>query len=81
MWEYTAGWLQAKTALPNSTLLQPLEGECADYGIINHASWPNLSTFLLRSSTVRTASVGGCACGATVPSVGWARELSRRAAW
>lgn len=46
VWEYTAGWFQAKTALPNSTLVQPLEGESADYGIINHASWPNLRTFL-----------------------------------
>ncbi|MFI7131401.1 hypothetical protein ACIBQ1_37355 [Nonomuraea sp. NPDC050153] len=46
VWEYTAGWFQAKTALPNSVLLQPLEGERADYGIINHASWPRLRTFL-----------------------------------
>ncbi|TDE30105.1 hypothetical protein E1295_41345 [Nonomuraea mesophila] len=46
IWEYTAGWFQAKTALPNSTLLQPLDGESTDYGIINHASWPALPTFL-----------------------------------
>ncbi|MFC4122877.1 hypothetical protein [Nonomuraea zeae] len=46
MWEYTAGWFQAKTALPNSALMRPLEGEPADYGIINHASWPSLRAFL-----------------------------------
>ncbi|WP_206062091.1 hypothetical protein [Nonomuraea basaltis] len=46
VWEYTAGWFQVKTSLPNSALMQPLEGEPADYGIINHASWPSLRTFL-----------------------------------
>jgi hypothetical protein len=46
VWEYTAGWFQVKTALPNSALMQPLEGEPADYGLINHASWPTLRTFL-----------------------------------
>jgi len=46
VFEYTAGWFQAKTGLTNSTLLQPLEGEVADNGIINHASWPNFRTFL-----------------------------------
>jgi hypothetical protein len=46
VWEYTAGWFQAKTGLANSTLLRPLDGEPADYGIINHASWPRLRTFL-----------------------------------
>jgi hypothetical protein len=46
VWEYTAGWFQAKTALPNSALMQPLEGEPADYGLVNHASWPNWRTFL-----------------------------------
>ncbi|MFI6294856.1 hypothetical protein ACIBEJ_24920 [Nonomuraea sp. NPDC050790] len=46
VWEYTAGWFQAKTALPDSALMQPLEGEPADYGLINHASWPTLRTFL-----------------------------------
>ncbi|TYB57410.1 hypothetical protein FXF51_40245 [Nonomuraea sp. PA05] len=46
VWEYTAGWFQAKTALPDSALMRPLEGEPGDYGIINHASWPNLRTFL-----------------------------------
>ena len=43
---YTAGWFQAKTGLPNSTLLEPLEGEATDNGIINHASWPSFRTFL-----------------------------------
>ncbi|MEQ4725792.1 hypothetical protein [Nonomuraea sp. B19D2] len=46
VWHYTAGWFQAKTALPNSALVQPLEGEPADYGLVNHASWPNWRTFL-----------------------------------
>ncbi|WP_327581029.1 hypothetical protein OHA25_34185 [Nonomuraea sp. NBC_00507] len=46
VWQYTAGWFQAKTALPNSALMQPLEGEPADYGLVNHASWPNWRTFL-----------------------------------
>lgn len=26
--------------------MRPLEGEPADYGLINHASWPALGTFL-----------------------------------
>lgn len=43
---YTAGWFQAKTGLPNSTLLEPLDGEATDNGIINHASWPSFWTFL-----------------------------------
>ncbi len=46
VWEYTAGWFQDRTALPNSTLLQPLDGEAADHGIINHASWPTFRAFL-----------------------------------
>lgn len=46
VWEYTAGWFQAKTALPNSALMRPLDGEPADYGLINHASWPSFRTFL-----------------------------------
>jgi hypothetical protein len=46
VFEYTAGWFQAKTGLTNSTLLQPLEGEPTDNGIINHASWPSYSPFL-----------------------------------
>ncbi|MFD1936584.1 hypothetical protein ACFSKW_34440 [Nonomuraea mangrovi] len=46
VWEYTAGWFQAKTALPNSALMQPLEGESCDYGLVNHASWPGWRTFL-----------------------------------
>ncbi|WP_206061894.1 hypothetical protein [Nonomuraea basaltis] len=46
VFDYTAGWFQAKTALPNSALMQPLEGESADYGLINHASWPTLRAFL-----------------------------------
>lgn len=45
VWEYTAGWFQAKTALSNSVLMRPLDGE-PDYAIINHASWPSLAAFL-----------------------------------
>ncbi|GAA2797583.1 hypothetical protein [Nonomuraea dietziae] len=46
VWEYTAGWFQAKTALPNSALMRPVEGEPTDYGLVNHASWPNWCAFL-----------------------------------
>lgn len=46
VWEYTAGWFQQHTALPNSTLMRPLDGEPADYSVVNHASWPALRTFL-----------------------------------
>ncbi|MEV6320625.1 hypothetical protein AB0M45_05415 [Nocardia sp. NPDC051787] len=46
VWEYTAGWFQRKTALPDSALMQPLPGEPADYSLINHASWPTLRAFL-----------------------------------
>jgi hypothetical protein len=46
VFEYTAGWFQAKTGLPDSTLLRPLEGEPTDNGIINHASWPSFPAFL-----------------------------------
>jgi hypothetical protein len=46
VWEYTAGWFQAKTALPNSALMQPVDGETVGYGLINHASWPTLRAFL-----------------------------------
>jgi hypothetical protein len=46
VWEYTAGWFQRHTALPDSTLMRPLSGEPADYSIVNHASWPTLRAFL-----------------------------------
>jgi hypothetical protein len=46
VWEYTAGWFVENTALPDSEVLEPLAGEPADYGIINHASWPDWHTFL-----------------------------------
>jgi hypothetical protein len=46
VWEYTAGWFQRHTALPDSTLMRPLPGERADYSIVNHASWPTLRDFL-----------------------------------
>lgn len=45
-WEYTAGWFQRHTALPDSTLLAPRPGEPTDYGVVNHASWPTLRAFL-----------------------------------
>jgi hypothetical protein len=46
VWEYTAGWFVENTALPDSEVMAPLDGERADYGIINHASWPHWRTFL-----------------------------------
>lgn len=46
VWEYTAGWFQRRTELPNSTLLRPLPGADQSYSIVNHASWPRLRTFL-----------------------------------
>lgn len=46
VWQYTAGWFQNRTDLPDSTLLRPLPGEPVDYSIVNHASWPTLRTFL-----------------------------------
>jgi hypothetical protein len=46
VWEYTAGWFQNRTALPDSTLMRPLDGEPIDHSVINHASWPTLRTFL-----------------------------------
>lgn len=46
VWEDTAGWFVAKTALPDSTVFEPLAGEADEYGIINHASWPHFRTFL-----------------------------------
>jgi hypothetical protein len=46
VWEYTAGWFVENTALPDSEVMEPLPGERADFGIINHASWPHWRTFL-----------------------------------
>jgi len=46
VWEHTAGWFVDKTALPDSTVFEPLPGQPAEYGIINHASWPHFRTFL-----------------------------------
>lgn len=45
-WEYTAGWFQHSTALPDSALMRPLADEPNDYSVVNHASWPTLRTFL-----------------------------------
>lgn len=46
VWEYTAGWFVQNTALPDSEVMAPLDGQRTDYGIINHASWPHWRTFL-----------------------------------
>jgi len=54
VWEYTAGWFQHNTALPDSTLLRPLAGEPDDYSVVNHASWPTLRTFLPKLLFART---------------------------
>ena len=49
VWEYTAGWFQAKTGPPNSALMRPLmrplDGD-PHYAIVNHASWPTFGAFL-----------------------------------
>jgi hypothetical protein len=39
LWEYLAGWYQAETGLTNSVAMTPLEGEPADYAIVNWARW------------------------------------------
>lgn len=46
VWHDSAGWFVAKTSLPDSEVLAPLDGEPGEYGIINHASWPHFRTFL-----------------------------------
>ncbi|MGV9799120.1 hypothetical protein ACWDTP_13805 [Mycobacterium sp. NPDC003449] len=46
VWEYTAGWFQRHTSLPDSILLRPQPGEPVDYSVVNHASWPTLRVFL-----------------------------------
>ena len=45
-WQYTAGWFQHHTRLPDSLLMAPRPGEPTDYRVINHASWPTLRVFL-----------------------------------
>ncbi|MEU5880087.1 hypothetical protein [Spirillospora sp. NPDC047279] len=42
VWEYTAGWWNTNTGLDNSRVLEPLDGERRDYGIINHCRWDHL---------------------------------------
>ncbi|MEE1930796.1 hypothetical protein V1J52_21825 [Streptomyces sp. TRM 70351] len=42
VWEYTAGWWNVKTDLDNSHVLEPLDDERKDYGIINHCRWDRL---------------------------------------
>lgn len=39
VWYHSAGWFQTKTALHNSILLEPEEGQRSQYGIINHCRW------------------------------------------
>ncbi|MGW0248518.1 hypothetical protein ACWDYH_17985 [Nocardia goodfellowii] len=46
IWEYTAGWFQRNTQLPDSVPMQPLPGEPDDFSLVNHAGWPTLRTFL-----------------------------------
>jgi hypothetical protein len=46
VWEHTAHWFVDNTRLPDSVVLEPIEGESDEYGIINHASWPHYRTFL-----------------------------------
>ncbi|WP_280295752.1 hypothetical protein [Nocardia abscessus] len=46
VWEYTAGWFQRTTALPDSVPMRPLPGEPDDYTLVNHAGWPTLRAFL-----------------------------------
>ncbi|MDQ6669979.1 MAG: hypothetical protein M3069_04410 [Chloroflexota bacterium] len=48
LWDYMAGWYAVETALDNSTLLAPLEGERADYVIVNHARWDGSLLGVLR---------------------------------
>jgi hypothetical protein len=55
LWDYLAGWYEAKTGLDNSTLLGPLEGEESDYLMINHARWDHsLPLFMARQLPKRT---------------------------
>lgn len=39
LWDYLAGWYAVETRLENSVALTPLEGEPADYAIVNWARW------------------------------------------
>ena len=39
LWDYLAGWYEVETGLDNSVGLVPLEGEPADYAIVNWARW------------------------------------------
>lgn len=43
-WEYTAGWFQRHTALPDSTLLAPRPGEPTEYRVVNHADAADVPT-------------------------------------
>jgi hypothetical protein len=55
LWDYLAGWYAVETGLDNSTLLAPLEGERADYVIVNHARWEgSLPGVLLSQFTKRS---------------------------
>jgi len=46
VWDYTAGWLEVKTKLDNSTLLLPDTGEHSQYGLINRCRWNRLSDII-----------------------------------
>ena len=82
VWEDTAGWFVAKTALPDSTVFEPLPGEPAEYGIINHASWPRFRTFLphllLRPSFRRFVLATFAANGVAAQPILFRRVPARR---
>ena len=54
VWEYTAGWFTTNTALDNSTLLKPLDGQNSKYSVINHCRWDRLSYVLPRLMLMKT---------------------------
>lgn len=84
VWEHTAGWFVAKTALPDSTVFEPLPGEPDDYGIINHASWPHFRTFLphllFRASFRRFVLATFAANGVAAQPILYRRVQPRRVA-
>lgn len=46
VWEFTAGWFQVKTGLQDSALMRPVADGSAEFGLVNHASWPRYRAFL-----------------------------------
>jgi hypothetical protein len=39
LWDHLAGWYVAESGLRNSVALAPLDGESADYAVVNWARW------------------------------------------